>query len=630
MKADQTIYLIPGEWDKSEYNEVFAAWVYEGGELTDKWVTFTDSGLGFYTATFEDGYSKIVLGRFNKDVEIKWDNQWDKSTDITYNSSTPVFTFSSWGDGASVFNATALYKLYVKNMDNDTNVNFDSWKRGNSYFNWPGQVLATETVEGVEWNVFYWPLSTVDGYFTLPESGEDSWRHFQSGGQTFDLSTTQYYNYYPTCHEHMLASEALTEPATLHFRADNGDVTLRSYMWNNTGKNFGYSLNSTTNNGVEWSTIVTHKPSLSIQFYAANEESGPDSNKGWSADPLVYTSGEEAFFFARLNNHKISKMYSKYYIFSGDDADGGDKIALIEMENTDPFVYKATIDNQTTTLNHYFEIAPESALSEGSISDWKIVIFSPNYDGENNQKSAYELGFSEETTTTLEQEGWNRWHISAAAKYDIIFDFANMTVTAKPYFERTLNAAGQGYSTFSSDYNVTIPSELKASYASAVNVKNSKITWTPFEGTIPAYQGALLEGIAGETYKFTPAEATEFTATNFLKPHLTNDAALAQTSDGNTNYILSILNSEVGFYKVNANGSWVAAGAAYLAVPEATTQNEAPAFFAIGGGEGTTDIRAINNGQLIMDNVYYDLSGRRVANPTKGLYIVNGKKVIVK
>ncbi|MBO7280004.1 MAG: hypothetical protein J6V00_02450, partial [Bacteroidaceae bacterium] len=30
------------------------------------------------------------------------------------------------------------------------------------------------------------------------------------------------------------------------------------------------------------------------------------------------------------------------------------------------------------------------------------------------------------------------------------------------------------------------------------------------------------------------------------------------------------------------------------------------------------------------DNIYYDLSGRRVENPTKGIYILNGKKVYVK
>jgi hypothetical protein len=46
--------------------------------------------------------------------------------------------------------------------------------------------------------------------------------------------------------------------------------------------------------------------------------------------------------------------------------------------------------------------------------------------------------------------------------------------------------------------------------------------------------------------------------------------------------------------------------------------------------KSATDIRSIDNGQLTMDKVYYDLSGRRVAQPSKGLYIINGKKVMVK
>lgn len=45
--------------------------------------------------------------------------------------------------------------------------------------------------------------------------------------------------------------------------------------------------------------------------------------------------------------------------------------------------------------------------------------------------------------------------------------------------------------------------------------------------------------------------------------------------------------------------------------------------------DNTTAIISIKNGQV--DSVtYYDLQGRRVAQPTKGLYIVNGKKVIIK
>jgi hypothetical protein len=36
------------------------------------------------------------------------------------------------------------------------------------------------------------------------------------------------------------------------------------------------------------------------------------------------------------------------------------------------------------------------------------------------------------------------------------------------------------------------------------------------------------------------------------------------------------------------------------------------------------------SGKLQFDNSIYDLQGRRVSQPTKGLYIVNGKKVVIK
>jgi hypothetical protein len=66
---------------------------------------------------------------------------------------------------------------------------------------------------------------------------------------------------------------------------------------------------------------------------------------------------------------------------------------------------------------------------------------------------------------------------------------------------------------------------------------------------------------------------------------------------------------------------------AYFVVPAGSSS--APMLSIDGEGEAT-GIDAIDNEQLIMDNVYYDLSGRRVMNPTKGLYIVNGRKVIIK
>jgi len=48
-------------------------------------------------------------------------------------------------------------------------------------------------------------------------------------------------------------------------------------------------------------------------------------------------------------------------------------------------------------------------------------------------------------------------------------------------------------------------------------------------------------------------------------------------------------------------------------------------------GDGTTGIHSIENGKLEMENdVYYNLQGQRVDKPTKGLYIKNGRKVVIK
>ncbi len=55
------------------------------------------------------------------------------------------------------------------------------------------------------------------------------------------------------------------------------------------------------------------------------------------------------------------------------------------------------------------------------------------------------------------------------------------------------------------------------------------------------------------------------------------------------------------------------------------------ASFNLDMGDGeTTGISSMHNSECIMHNEYFDLQGRRVAQPTKGIYIVNGKKIVVK
>ena len=102
--------------------------------------------------------------------------------------------------------------------------------------------------------------------------------------------------------------------------------------------------------------------------------------------------------------------------------------------------------------------------------------------------------------------------------------------------------------------------------------------------------------------------------------------------DANTTYyVLSKVNGVFGFYKLareNGNSEPIKLGAnkAYLAVANA---HDAPEF--IGFGENTTAISEHEfNESHELSGAIYDLQGRKVANPSKGLYIVNGKKIVIK
>ena len=199
---------------------------------------------------------------------------------------------------------------------------------------------------------------------------------------------------------------------------------------------------------------------------------------------------------------------------------------------------------------------------------------------------------------------------------------------------KPLASAAGGYATFSSTYDVAIPDGITAKYATGVT--NGAIDWSdPLTNGIPANTGVLLIGTAGEEYTFTPATSDVVAPrTNYLKA-ISTKTKVAQTEGGATRYILARpadnpTSGTIAFYKVNGNGSWCAAGTAYLEVPGVTT---APAFISLDGE--TTAIDAIDFDEQTSKEAnatIFDLSGRKVNanNLPKGIYVKNGKKFIVK
>lgn len=99
----------------------------------------------------------------------------------------------------------------------------------------------------------------------------------------------------------------------------------------------------------------------------------------------------------------------------------------------------------------------------------------------------------------------------------------------------------------------------------------------------------------------------------------------SDATPGNTIYVLNVKNDVVGFYKLSATGS-LQAGKAYIEAPSSTSARE---MFGFSFYEDATGIKAVENEKMNVENgEFFNLSGQRVAQPTKGLYIVNGKKVI--
>lgn len=93
-------------------------------------------------------------------------------------------------------------------------------------------------------------------------------------------------------------------------------------------------------------------------------------------------------------------------------------------------------------------------------------------------------------------------------------------------------------------------------------------------------------------------------------------------------YILNKINEKVGFYKA-ADGLKVGANRCYL------TATNVPGAAAARGLEISFDdeVTGLNEVRGQKEEVrsdYFNLAGQRVAQPTKGLYIVNGKKVVIK
>lgn len=145
---------------------------------------------------------------------------------------------------------------------------------------------------------------------------------------------------------------------------------------------------------------------------------------------------------------------------------------------------------------------------------------------------------------------------------------------------------------------------------------------------VPAENGALIYSDNADENGYITASIVYNSEVANLEGNLLQ-GSLAGTNVPENGYILTRKDSHgLGFYRINPDNSKIAGNKAYLVPESGMSQIQAFSFNFDGEGDTTTDIE----NTVVNENatkVYYDLQGRRVLNPTKGIYITNdGKKVI--
>lgn len=216
------------------------------------------------------------------------------------------------------------------------------------------------------------------------------------------------------------------------------------------------------------------------------------------------------------------------------------------------------------------------------------------------------MGFNGVATWSDRNDGGNYWQF--------------IKVTEVP-----LTIKANDYTTLCLPFNVKLPesSTVKAYYASQAAgsvLKLEEITG----GVIPANQGVILQNTGDAEANINLAITTD-NGTPFDNKLVGVTAKRAGYTAGD-NYVLAEKNGKVGFYK--ANFTTILANKAYL--PKTNVQNAQGVMMAFSFDNEVTGIDSVNAAAPAAKK-YYDLQGRRVLYPAKGIFVTeDGQKVLFK
>lgn len=371
-----------------------------------------------------------------------------------------------------------------------------------------------------------------------------------------------------------------------------------------------YQVNS---NGTGVITVSNQAYLNSINVYDVDNEivgsmdyTTPYWNK-WNTTPVIINAGETGYY-KFVNHNNSGNSYQNWYLYAANNSKNYVVLRADNHQNVqtvDEVAYNGTISSFPTSSDIVADLCDatvELTVSLAKVDATYTLTSTAHITKADGTEMSPDYVF---TQTGLPASSMNLFVSVENSWLEIIQQAVKKNITAA------------GYATYYSNNALDFAHAEPALTASIVTgATGSTLDMTDINDA-PAETGVVLAGDA-DTYTI-PVIASSSTSTTGNK---LEGVHAATEKAANSIYVL-MASPKVGFYS-NNNAFTVGANTAYLPIDFATL---AP-FYLFEDGEVTAveavKVQQTNNGE------YYNLAGQRVAQPTKGLYIVNGKKVVIK
>lgn len=325
-----------------------------------------------------------------------------------------------------------------------------------------------------------------------------------------------------------------------------------------------------------------------------------------ATEKVLYTVADDISYFFEAEDI-LSKSYgNKDGVFSSGTAAGVNSGANLTMPSIAAGKYTVTVNSSVRRKNEDI-LKVQVSTDNKEWTDAGLITLTNNVGGNysvenvNLPKDGY--------IRLVENKGQNMCHY---------IDYVTLYRTGDA--TETVSVSAAGYATYATTNNVIVPSDVEVMTVK-VNADNTSISLNKVEaGTlIPANTGILVKADQGKhDFVITSKEGTPLENNNLVA------ATTDVPSDGAKYFALTQLSEgKVGFALVES-GVVIPAGKAYLEVPEGNTH--AAKFFGLDGE--ATGINSVKTAKA--DGAYYTLEGVKTTKPVKGIYIHNGKKIVVK